>query len=114
MQTSTERIRLPKQVTVVLGAHDLENSAEVGRYNAGVKKITLHDDYNPATDDYDGDIAIITLAQKISFFNNFIRPVCLPTIEDVDLNLGEVAGWGITDDSEMPSNIPKKKQKFQL
>lgn len=107
MQQTNEKVLLPRQVSVALGAHNLKNNGEIGRYNVGVKNITLHDNWNPATNEYDGDIAIIKMADKIRF-NNFMRPVCLPVEEVNDVNNGEVASWGVYDDVGTVSFIPRK------
>lgn len=79
---------------------------EVGRVFADVSSINIHEDWNALSDDFTGDIAIIKLAESVNF-NNFIRPICLPTTKIMDIKIGSVAGWGFYDDTRKTSNFPR-------
>lgn len=62
---------------------------------------------NPATSDFDGDIAVVKLSDSITF-NNYIRPVFLGSERISHTRNGIVAVWGYHDDSERISNLPRK------
>lgn len=47
------------------------------------------------------------MAESVAF-SNYIRPVCLPTQETSEIVNGVVSGWGVFDDSNIPSNLPRK------
>uniref|UniRef100_A0A1Y1LYM2 Peptidase S1 domain-containing protein n=2 Tax=Photinus pyralis TaxID=7054 RepID=A0A1Y1LYM2_PHOPY len=56
------------------------------------------------------DIALVRLSRDVEY-SDFIRPVCLPTAKEVDLNLGvelTSSGWG-TGFTEKPPVVIKKK-----
>lgn len=75
----------------------------LGAYNILIK---IHVKWNPATPDFDGDIAMI-------IFNEFIRPVCFAVKEITSKFVGSVVGWGIFDDKES-CQIYREKLIFQL
>lgn len=69
----------------------------------------IHDKWNPATKDYEGDIAVIQLTEKVKF-NDYIRPVCLTNLEVFPGSSGVVMGWGFHNDREVVSDVPRKVQ----
>ena len=60
-----------------------------------VKKINNHPSYRKST--FDFDYSVFELNEPVSF-TDYVEPVCLPNVEDVDgLDAGqevEVTGWG--------------------
>ncbi|KAL7012544.1 hypothetical protein ACKWTF_014913 [Chironomus riparius] len=69
----------------------------------------MHPDWNPNTQRYDGDIAVLHLESDAQF-NRFIQPICLlPSNTNVSaFNEGIVVGYGIgSATSRTNENIPK-------
>lgn len=96
------------QLIVLLGAHNLNKSHEIGRTAVGIEKYYIHENYNSVNiARFNGDIAVLILAEFVSS-NSFIRPVCLsnnlPFIEN-----GTVAGWGRQENQAVGTSnqIPK-------
>lgn len=58
-----------------------------------VRAIAAHKMFHTIT--YDYDIALIRLAEELTF-NDFVRPVCLPSMEEPleQTSLCVVTGWG--------------------
>lgn len=50
---------------------------------------------------------MVKLAEPVSF-NDYIRPICLPTSGVLNVQNGDVVGWGITDDTRTISNTPRE------
>jgi hypothetical protein len=60
-----------------------------------IKNLTIHSEWKLEANDYDYDIALVELNRAVRF-NNFIRPICLPTIDFVH-NYNQkisIAGYG--------------------
>ena len=56
-----------------------------------VKQFSIHENYSSVT--HENDIALITLAEDVTF-NEYIRPICLPHyVPSVDL-FCVATGWG--------------------
>lgn len=79
---------------------------ENGQKFASVKSIHIHEKWNAATNDFAGDIAVIKLNEPVSF-TSYIKPVCIATSGSSQVN-GTVIGWGVHDDSNAPSDVPRK------
>lgn len=92
---------------IVLGAHDFREQSEVGRINVGVKEVIMHPGWNPNERPYTHDIAVLKLLEPVPF-SIYIRPVCLPTAELLDIQLGQTVGWGNFDRKETTSHIANK------
>lgn len=92
---------------MILGAHDFSDQHEEGRISSGVKKYKLHDDWNPSNAEFGGDIAVLELTNRV-LFNEYIRPVCLPEVKVIDVKTGSLAGWGLYDNSQKVSDVPRK------
>ncbi len=71
----------------------LDDDAQVIR----VSQFYLHPDWDPDEGRYTGDVALAMLSSAVQY-NNFIRPVCLPSprtnSQDIENRNGFVAGWG--------------------
>lgn len=87
----------------------MKRQIEPGRIYAAVTAIHFHDSWNPLTASFEGDIAILKLSGAVAT-NEFIRPVCIANIQTSVSREGTVVGWGVHDDSEVPSNFPRKIQ----
>lgn len=98
---------LPRDIVVLLGAHRIDKRGEPGQSFHSAKTIHIHENWNPGTKDFDGDIALIKLTEKTTF-NSFIRPICLPTLAISDIVNGTVVGWGAYNDYGVHSNYPRK------
>lgn len=96
---------LPRDITVVLGAHNFGDPIEHGRVSSGVKKITIHPHWN--TDESNNELALLELTDDIQF-NKIIRPVCLPTPNHQISPQLVAAGWGGSQDNIKFSRTPKK------
>lgn len=71
---------LPREVLAIFGAHDLKNHYEPEKIVLSPRKITIHDEWNPHTTQYDADISLLEFESgKILFSDNslFIGPICL-------------------------------------
>ncbi|KAM3926881.1 ovochymase-1 [Leptodactylus fuscus] len=94
----------PSHYHLRAGIHDrLLN--ESSRQDRMVHSIAAHEMYSPITNDY--DIALIRLAEELTF-NDFVRPVCLPKMEDPleSTSLCVVTGWGnIEEDGEYTNRL---------
>jgi secreted trypsin-like serine protease len=88
--------RIPeRQYTVFCGDHN-RRQTESTEQMVTVRKITVHEGYNPR--DTANDIAILELSTSLTF-NNFVSPICLPP---ADVPIGSkcvVTGWGETEDT---------------
>jgi hypothetical protein len=86
--------RIPEsQYKVFCGDHN-RRQTESTEQMVTVRKITVHEGYNPR--DNPNDIAILELSTSLTF-NNFVSPICLPP---ADVPVGSkcvVTGWGDTE-----------------
>jgi len=77
---------------VQFGRHDLSNEEEEEKtttQSRNVHDVVLHPDWNPKSDDYDADIAIIVLNKPVRF-NPKVQPICLPQPGDLQTQSGSV------------------------
>lgn len=92
---------------MILGAHNISKRIEPGRNNVAVKTIKVHDKWNPSTVEFEGDLAMLKLSNPVTF-TEFIKPVCIADRQTSTITNGVVIGWGVSDDTNIPSNIPRK------
>ncbi|KAB0800986.1 hypothetical protein PPYR_05340 [Photinus pyralis] len=79
-------------IRVRLGEYNFMQVGETRARDFGVKDITEHKEYDPAT--YLHDIAIVTL-DKPTVFDTYIWPICLPPMNGSYVNETVIiAGWG--------------------
>lgn len=91
----------------MFGVYDLANNLERYRITKPVAEILVHEDWDPHTERYNDDIAILVMEESISF-STFVRPICL-TASIGDVTKGTVAGWGKTAMRQAHyENIPTK------
>ncbi|XP_070508967.1 uncharacterized protein [Chironomus tepperi] len=91
-----------RDISVILGAHNISKSHEIGKITVGVKATHVHHEWNPNVDSYDADLAILELENEIPF-TQFIQPICLvkPGSEIAHNNLGYVTGFGKSERSDV-------------
>jgi len=100
---------LARDITVLLGAHDLNKQHEVGRIPYAVQNIQKHPDWNPKTETYDADIAVMVLETDV-IFSRHIQPICLMDSSSTlaTITEGIVAGYGKDENpNTLNLNIPK-------
>ncbi|XP_056373760.1 ovochymase-1 isoform X2 [Hyla sarda] len=92
----------PSRYHVHAGIHD-QLLNESSRQDRRVHIMALHEMYSPITNDY--DVALLRLAEEL-IFNDFVRPVCLPSVEEPleQTSLCVVTGWGSTGEGEQHFN----------
>lgn len=93
---------IPRDVLALFGAHDLNNYYEAEKIVLSPKRITIHDEWNPQTQEYDADMSLLEFEKgKLMFSDNsnFIGPICLWGLEtEPSAKEGVVVGWGKSDD----------------
>jgi len=94
--------------SVMLGVHNHSKSQEEGRISSCVNSINIHKYWNKNVQIYDGDIAVLELANEVQF-HNFIRPICLADEDSpiVQAPNGTVVGFGKTETGSL-SDVAKK------
>ncbi|XP_070502072.1 CLIP domain-containing serine protease B4-like [Chironomus tepperi] len=99
---------VPRDIIVVVGAHNLSICHERGKVSVGVEKIDIHRDWNPSSQSFDADIAMLTLVDDLPF-TQFIQPICL-----IDSNSyinrvwnGYTVGYGKSETSLNSENVLK-------
>ncbi|XP_022109029.1 low-density lipoprotein receptor-related protein 4-like [Acanthaster planci] len=85
-----------EDIKIRLGDHD-SYSDEGSERLVGVQHIKVHDEF--VDSDYDGDLALVKLAEPVERFTDYLRPLCLPSKALARELLkpgrkGKVAGWG--------------------
>lgn len=105
------RALTPGKILTIIGGYDLNKNVEVGRETVPIIKIDIHQDWNPFTQSYDADLALLELEHVITF-NNYIKPICLwESQNDPATSSGIVVGYGKSEDkSKRHENIPKQLQ----
>lgn len=88
---------------MLFGAHDT-STFEVGTYEFEVSHIIVHPDWNPTTDDFDADIAILVTISAIDFTRSkYIRPICIQPSLNLANVIGVSAGWGVNENGTKTS-----------
>lgn len=90
----------------MFGAHDLTQLAVSGFFSASPQKVFLHPYWNPASRKYEADIAVLLMKDEVAY-NDFVKPICLPSSKLASSSKGFVAGWGQSE--KMPiEEIPRE------
>lgn len=94
--------KLPKDIKVLLGIHNISNFVEIGRSNVAVQKIIVHDHWNHEATSFDADLAILVLDISVHF-NRYIQPVCLVAHDSPAYNLRNafVIGYGRSENKAL-------------
>jgi hypothetical protein len=83
----------PNDFKVVAGIHTLK-TPESTKQVVSVKSIIVHENYNSRL--FENDTALLELASNLTF-NDFVSPVCLPTVDFPDQTACVNTGWGATN-----------------
>jgi hypothetical protein len=95
-----QHVRQANEIIVKLGKFDLSIDNEIGSLETKPKKIILHPNWNSTAYEYDSDIAMIILENKVPDRSKTIFPICLweKRAEPIE-NSGVVVGWGESESS---------------
>lgn len=88
----------------------LEGVCNNERQEILVDQVIPHATYD--TPRFANDIALIRLTQEIAFSGDYVKPVCLPTTDDlVNRTFGYlvVSGWGTTEDNSPSVELLKAR-----
>lgn len=96
------------QIKAYLGRTNFSDTSEtyLTRYGS---KIDLHPNWDTLSDNFNADMAIITMNNPVTF-SDFISPICMPVDGTNIFGIrGSVAGFGLTEHSitRSPSNALK-------
>lgn len=83
-----------QNLVLVFGAYNFDNLSESDTYSTSPSEIIVHPDWNPRSDNWDADIAVL-LTDKTIPLTNFINPICLmDRLVEPDISEGYITGWG--------------------
>lgn len=105
-----EIVTKTKDVVIKVGAFDLDDLSDDISKTVYIDKATRHEGFDPYT--LKNDILIMTLQKKV-VYNDYIRPVCLWSEDNTDLDQivnkrGIVTGWGTNEHNEPGRGKPRK------
>lgn len=83
---------------VQLGRYNLKAVFERGSLLEQVSHLDIHPQWKSSTDNYDADVAILTLAREITF-TMFIRTICFPSENDVEFLASGITGTIVSENS---------------
>lgn len=93
-----------------LGRTNFSNLFENNFVTRGASSVSIHPDWDPHSEKYDADIAVVHLNSKV-IFTRFINAICLPTpTQNVFEVFGTVVGYGVTENSV--KKVPERSPKF--
>ncbi|XP_070493054.1 uncharacterized protein [Chironomus tepperi] len=96
----------PQNITVLLGAFDLDKTVETGRQSHAVQSINIHPDWNTLTESFDADLSVLVLESE-ALLSRYIQPVCLFSSLPNFVS-GVVVGYGKSEDgTKIHENIPR-------
>lgn len=62
--------------------------------------IILHEDWKYDEEDFDADISLLVLRNKVELHGGFVRIICLPKASENEVSgTGNVVGWGVSERS---------------
>lgn len=81
----------PSSITLRIGSEKYASGGTI----VNVKRIVVHEDYNPRTIDF--DYSLLELSEPLTFSDK-VQPIELPTVDDVlpDGSICVISGWGNT------------------
>lgn len=98
-----------EKVLALFGAHDLIKPSEPARISLPPKEITLHENWNPRTEEYYGDVSLLEFEKGSIVFSDFIQPICLWGAEkELILTEGVVASWERSEQADIRKNVPAR------
>lgn len=104
------RIRHPQEIVLKLGRFDLSQKYEKGSIISFVSDIFIHPNWKNWTKNYDSDIAVMILEEKVQITDTVI-PICLWEKSDERKANGIIVGWG---KSEGPADHENKPRELEL
>lgn len=81
----------PGDLLVLLGRYNLRSLTESEALQESVTDIEIHPKWKIRTDNFDSDIAVITLKNQIEF-SMYVRPICFPAEDDIEFNTDQSEG----------------------
>jgi len=91
-----------RHIRLIIGDHD-RRKTEPHQITRTIAKVFIRDDFVKRT--FNNDIALIKLNREIEF-NDFIRPVCLPTLDrSYNGHNTTVVGWGKQTEGGNPADV---------
>lgn len=97
------------EVVVKLGKHDLSRRYERGSVLAYPSSIKIHEDWKNFTQNFDSDIAIITLEFPVQF-SFAIFPICIwQHLVESSATSGFIVGYGMSE-----TGLPNKPRELEL
>lgn len=78
---------------IVAGKHKLLKSRKTDQV-AYIRRVIVHQKFNAKT--FDNDVALIELDREFTF-NNYVRPICLATVDFPAGSTCVISGWGKTE-----------------
>lgn len=91
----------------MMGAYNISRKIEPGRITTRVKSIQINQKWDPLMTQYSGDLAILKLIDRVTV-SEFVNPICIGNIQISHATSGVVTGWGIYDNTNIPSEVPRK------
>jgi secreted trypsin-like serine protease len=100
-----------EEATFYFGKNNLDSLNSEQNYEiSAVSEFVIHPEWNPNTEQYDADIAIVILTRTI-YFTRFVKPICIWTATSTYNDLigfrGIIAGWGKTEFNAVSTSVPK-------
>lgn len=109
LQKFAPKKKKPSELVLLFGAHNLTNYLQPGRDVQTVSKISVHDGWNPLSERYNYDIAVILLENNVTL-SRYISPICISNqISTRNDDEFVIAGWGKKEGSRrLHEEIPTK------
>lgn len=99
------------EVIIYLGRYNIMKWSEKGSHVTEVDQIYVHDDYMKEEQNFDADVAIVVMTDRIKY-TDFIRPICLwegsENVNDIVGSSGTVVGWGRDGSGNIVTPEPHK------
>ncbi|KAG5669882.1 hypothetical protein PVAND_000173 [Polypedilum vanderplanki] len=112
---NTKQFLFARDILIAFGGHDINKMFEINRIVEAPKTIYIHHHWLPFNQNYDADIALIVLKNKIHF-NDFIQPICIWNSNDViPATSGFIVGFGkngYDQNDDGNTRVPKRIQIF--
>jgi secreted trypsin-like serine protease len=101
------RIFKTENLRVFFGRHNLASKRENDWTLGTVSEVFKHEDYGKIPGNHDADIAVLKLAQSVTFTDK-IQPICLPgPDESIREVVGTVVGYGQNEIADQHEDIPR-------
>lgn len=112
---NSDGILAPRDILAFFGAHNLSNPYEPGRFSLSPNTIFIHDDWNPKTTQYDGDMSLLEFEDDSIHYSAFVQPICIWDHENEPfVSQGTVTGWGRSEDLSKKHETDPKLLKVTI